>query len=124
MTQLLFLKFSAIWSIEKFQSVSEEKDIVSIKYSPGEKNTKKTIGEYLAAWDKAYTSLTEKGLLQKKDSTFSLTESGEICRKTVEKCNPLWLYEYNMYFFRAVAQSLQTTAVETIMENPGKVYKS
>lgn len=63
----------------------------------GERN----IGEYLVAWDEAYTRLIKKGLLQKKDNTFSLTELGETHRKAVEKNNPLWLYEYNTYFARA-----------------------
>lgn len=88
---------------------AEKQLLVVMGYFKGQSPDKKTlrefgeknIGEYLATWDKAYTSLAEKGLLQKKGSTFSLTESGEICRKTVEKYNPLWLYEYNMYFVRA-----------------------
>ena len=63
----------------------------------GEEN----IGEYLVRWDDAYTMLMEKGLLQKKGTGYFLTERGESERITVEVDNPLWLYEYNMYFTRA-----------------------
>lgn len=88
---------------------AEKQLLLAMGYFKDEKADKKTleefgkrnIGEYLVSWDNAYTTLTERGLLQKKDTTYALTDRGELYRKDVEQDNPLWLYEYNMYFARA-----------------------
>lgn len=59
---------------------------------------KRNIKKYLVPWDTAYSTLIKKGLLQKTGDSYTLTEKGEFHRKALEKENPLWLYEYNLYF--------------------------
>ena len=93
----------------KFTEAEKQLLIVMGYFKEGENPDKKTleefgkrnIGEYLVPWDEAYTTLIRNGLLQKKGNIYSLTDLGDIHRKVVERDNPLWLYEYNMYFARA-----------------------
>ncbi len=56
------------------------------------------IGKCLVDWSDAYRSLVSKGFLSETDGDYSLTETGNTARKTVELANPLWMYEYNNFF--------------------------
>jgi ubiquinone/menaquinone biosynthesis C-methylase UbiE len=58
-------------------------------------------GKYLVDWSRAFQNLIGEDYLSAGEGTFALTEKGNLARQTVEKDNPLWLYEYNNFFVEA-----------------------
>ena len=84
---------------------AEKQVLLAMGYFEDEPPTKKILEafgkrtiKYLVSWDTAYKTLIKKGLLKKSGNFYVLTEKGEFHRSVLEKENPLWLYEYNLYF--------------------------
>ena len=71
-------------------------------------------GKYLVNWSEAYQSLVTENYLSKTDGIFALTEKGKLARKVIEADNPLWLYEYNNFFSKAVKSSAHALFCEKV----------
>jgi cyclopropane fatty-acyl-phospholipid synthase-like methyltransferase len=62
------------------------------------------IGRYLEDledWQAAFDSLIERGLIEELHGAYGLTADGEQVTKTIERVSPLWLYEYDNFYFAA-----------------------
>ncbi|MCA1624388.1 MAG: class I SAM-dependent methyltransferase [Acidobacteria bacterium] len=71
-------------------------------------------GKYLVDWSEAYENLAAKNYLSETDGIFALTEKGKLARKAIEIDNPLWLYEYNNFFSKAVKSSAHALFCERV----------
>lgn len=61
------------------------------------------VGRYLEDWQAAFDSLVKKGLIEQTREAYRLTARGEDTSKAVERVSPLWLYEYDNFYFAAAA---------------------
>jgi cyclopropane fatty-acyl-phospholipid synthase-like methyltransferase len=66
------------------------------------------IGRYLEDWQAAFDSLIKKGLVEKSHGAYALTADGEKVSKALASVSPLWLYEYDNFYFDAAASRAHT----------------
>lgn len=55
-------------------------------------------GSYKVDWSEAFGALENKGLLTRRDDTFSLTATGDECAVELSQQRPLYMYFYNQYY--------------------------
>jgi ubiquinone/menaquinone biosynthesis C-methylase UbiE len=70
--------------------------------------------KYLCDWSRAFQNLIGEGYLSEKGGVFVLTEKGNLARRTVEKDNPLWLYEYDNFFGEAAKSAAHALFCERV----------
>jgi ubiquinone/menaquinone biosynthesis C-methylase UbiE len=71
-------------------------------------------GKYIVDWSGAYESLVAENYLSETDGIFAFTEKGDLVRKAIETDNPLWLYEYNNFFGKAIKSSAHALFCEKV----------
>ena len=71
-------------------------------------------GKYIVDWSEAYESLVAENYLSETDGIFAFTEKGDLVRKAIETDNPLWLYEYNNFFGKAIKSSAHALFCEKV----------
>jgi SAM-dependent methyltransferase len=65
-------------------------------------------------WSRAFATLTEKGLLDRDDTQYLLTEQGEKCRQQVHIKFPYWRYIYDAYHAQAEGSAAHAAFCERV----------